>query len=377
LRGEGYFVTALGPETGASASTSGGPSPRAQAGIRVSAKTLGIFCQQLGTLLRAGVPITQALRVSSSQPGKRGWSETIDRVRQHVESGESLSGALSHYPRTFPTLMLRLVEAGETSGSLDATFLRLGETFTAEHELRQKVIGSLTYPAVILVMAAVVIVVLLTFVLPNFVSMFSDLGKLPLPTRMLLATGDWVQKNGLYLLVALVAAVVGLTSYFRTEGGAMARDSFLLRVPLLRDLLLQIEFSRFGRTFGTLLAGGVPALQALQIVSRVTSNRRVSQAFERTAEAVRGGASLAGALEKTRLVPPMLTQMVAVGETTGSLDMILSNVADLYDREVENRLKQLTTLIEPAVIVVVGVIVATIIASVMLPMFQMVSQVGA
>jgi type IV pilus assembly protein PilC len=372
LRSEGYFITAIAPDALAPAAL----RVAAAEGARTTARMLGVFCQQLGTLLKAGVPLTGALRVAAAQPGRRAWTETINRVRGYVEAGESLSGALSHFPRSFPNLMVRLIEAGEAAGTLDRTFERLGEHYLKEHELRQKILGSLTYPAVILVVALTVVTILLVFVLPNFVEMFTGLGlELPVPTRLLLAVGRLVQANGLFLLLALSGLFVGGGLYVRTEGGARARDAFLLRLPLLRDLLLQRELSRFAHTFGTLIAGGVPALQAMQIVSRVADNRVLGEVFARIADQVRGGLSLAGGMEKARIIPGMMVQMVAVGETTGSLDLVLENVADLYDREVDNRLKRLTTLIEPAVIVIVGLVVAVIISSVMLPLFEMIGKV--
>ncbi|MGE5509601.1 MAG: type II secretion system F family protein [Chitinophagales bacterium] len=376
LRSEGYYVTSITPDTRAGSPAVDSRTPGG-GGVRVNAKALSIFFKQISTLLQAGVPITNALGVAASQPGKRGWSEVIQAVRRHVEAGESLSGALSHYGRSFPNLAVRLIEAGETSGTLDKTFDRLAGHYNREHELNQKIVGSLTYPVVILFVAIIVVVVLLVFVLPNFMTMFSTMGReLPLPTRVMLGIGNGIKQHGLLLLTALVALVTGGMFYVRTEAGAKARDAFLLRLPLLRGLMLQMELARFARTFGALLAGGVPALQAMLICSRVANNRVLSESFSRVADQVRGGASLSNAMEKTGLIPGMMLQMVAVGESTGSLDLILDNVADLYERETEATLGTVTTLIEPAVIVFVGLIVAGIIASVMFPMFEMVRNVS-
>jgi type IV pilus assembly protein PilC len=207
--------------------------------------------------------------------------------------------------------------------------------------------------------------------------MFQGMGVvLPLPTRMLIAFGQGVQRIGLFLLVGMALAAGALIVYLRSDQGRRAKDRTLLKVPIIGDLLLQIELARFARTLSTLISGGVPAMQAVQICARVSGNSRLAQAFAQTAESIRTGSRVAAALEKTEVIPAMTVQMISVGETTGSLDLILGNIADLYDLEVENRLQTATTLIEPAVILGVGLIVAVIIASVLLPMFNMIGQLG-
>lgn len=375
LRSEGLFVTTIAEQAGR-AGAFGAPRPVA-AGARINARTLSVFCQQMFTLLRAGVPVVRALTIVAGQAEKPGLRATLERVRAQVEAGESLSAAMGRFGKTFPALLVRLVEAGELSGTLEQVFDRMQDHYAKEHELRQKIVGALTYPMVILCVAVLVVIALLVFVLPNFVNMFSDMNiALPLPTQILLGISAAIRRFWYLTVLVLVGAYVGTSAYLRTETGRWTRDELILRLPVIGRLVRQIEMARFGRTLGTLLAGGIPAVQALQMVSHVVGNQVVTKAVDRAVEGIRNGGQMADSLAKTKVFPTMLTNMVQVGEATGNIDEILGNVAAYYDRETENTVKVLTTLMEPLIIVLVGSVVALIIASVMLPMFEMLGNVS-
>lgn len=375
LRAEGLFVTTIA-EQAARAAAFGAARPVA-AGARINARTLSVFCQQMFTLLRAGVPVVRALTIVAGQAEKPSFRVTLDRVRAQVEAGESLSTALGRFGKTFPPLLVRLVEAGELSGTLEQVFDRMQDHYAKEHELRQKIVGALTYPLVILCLAVLVVAAMLLFVLPNFVEMFAGMSiALPLPTQILLGVSAAVRRLWYLTVLVLVGAYVGIGTYLRTESGRWARDEFVLRLPVVGRLVRQIEMARFGRTLGTLLAGGIPAVQALQMVSHVVGNQVITKAVDRAVEGIRNGGQMADSLARTRVFPSMLTNMVEVGEATGNIDEILGNVAAYYDRETENTVKTLTTLMEPLIIILVGSVVALIIASVMLPMFSMLGNIS-
>ncbi|HHW15482.1 MAG TPA: type II secretion system F family protein [Firmicutes bacterium] len=367
LRAQGYVVTGIKP------------APAARTGRTLvrpvrpaSPRSLAIFCQQFATLQQAGVPVTGALRICAGQAETAAWREALNRIRLQVEKGESLAGAFRQAGRFFPTLVGSLVEAGELSGTLDESFARLAEHFEREHELRQKVGGALLYPAIIICVAVVVVTLLLAFVLPGFLETFQGLGlEMPLPARILLGVGHVARAQGLWILVALAGAGLGVSSWFRTPVGRKWRDLQVLRLPLFGRLVQSLEVARTARTLATMLHSGIPALSALKMTSEVVGNVRFREALAQAAEAVRSGVSLTLALDQTKAFPALVVQIVEVGESTGTVDSMLNHVADFYEREAENKIKALTTALEPAIIIVVGLIVGFIVASIMLPMFDM------
>lgn len=372
LRADGYFVTSVQPLAGKSSVAKKELLPK-----RVSKKDLSIFCRQIGTLLQAGVPVTEALEVTRNQTSNSVLAEAIKKTAASVQTGESVSGAMDKLPKAFPPLLVRMVEAGETTGTLDSTFENMAQHFKRDYELQQKIVGALTYPAVVMIIAVVVVVLLMVVVIPNFVGMFSDMGtELPLPTRMMMAVGNWSQHYWPLLIGVLVAIPLVLSAYIRTEQGKSWRDRVVLKIPVIGLLLTQMEVTRFSRTFGVMVSGGIPIVQAMNMISRVVSNTVIQQAFREATDSIQRGGSLSAALAKAKVFPEMVTQMLEIGENTGSLDMILNNIAEFYDGEVDTQVKALTTLIEPVVIFFLGGIVALVVASVMLPMFEMMGQMG-
>ncbi|MDI6871882.1 MAG: type II secretion system F family protein [Bacillota bacterium] len=367
LRSQGYLVTSLRPQSASAARRAAG-----SAGRTAPARSLAVFCRQFATLVQAGVPVTNALRICGDQADTAAWRDALTRIRLQVEKGDSLSAAFGAVGRFFPPLVASMIEAGELSGTLDESFAGLAVHFEKEHDLRQKVIGALIYPVIVVFVAAVVITVLLLFVLPNFLNIFQSSGiTLPWPARALLALGRFVKAQGLWALLLVVAGAAGAGAWFGTPRGRSWRDYRLLRLPIFGRLAQNIEVTRTARTLATMLKSGIPALSALRMSAGVVGNVHFRRALEETAEAVRGGASLAQGLGQTKMFPGLLVQMVEVGESTGTVDSMLSHVAGFFEQEAENRVKGLTTALEPAIMLVVGVIVAFIVASVMLPMFEM------
>ncbi|MBO8127354.1 MAG: type II secretion system F family protein [Firmicutes bacterium] len=371
LRSEGYYVTSV-------KQVSSGVTVRKELfPKRVTKKDIAVFCRQMGTLLHAGVPITEALHVTRNQTSNPTLVEALKTVLTEVQTGTSLSEAMDKFPKVFPQLLVRMIEAGETSGTLDTTFENMAIHYKRDYDLQQKIIGALTYPAAVMVIAIIVVILLITVVIPNFIDMFAGMGTdLPAPTRIMMAVGNFSKTYWPVLIGGIIALVLGLAAYIRTEKGRQWKDRFLLKVPVVGNLLVQMEITRFSRTFAVMMAGGIPIVQSLNMITKLVGNTKIKEAFAQATDDVRKGGSLSLALAKSKVFPEMVTQMLEIGENTGSIDMILDNLAEFYDGEVDNQVKALTTLIEPLVIGFLGIIVAMVVASVMLPMFEMMGQMG-
>ncbi|MCL6613024.1 MAG: type II secretion system F family protein [Firmicutes bacterium] len=340
-------------------------------------KVLTLFCRQFSVMINAGLPLMPCIRILERQCDHAGFRQVLADVRFALESGESLSRAMSHHPKSFPPIMIHMIEAGEAGGVLDRVLERVAEHFEKESALISKVRSAMTYPIIVLVVAVGVTAALIMFVLPMFAEMFSGANvELPFITKFLLSLSDFLKKNILFILAGLGAAGAGLTAYIRTPGGRRNKDALMLRLPLFGTLTLKMITSRFARTFSTLLASGVPMLQCLEIVGRVVTNVIAAEKLDIVAKSVRSGGSLGLSLEKTELFPPMLVHMTAIGEETGALDALLAKVADFHDEEVDIAVKNLTTAIEPAITVFLAGVVAVILLSVFLPMAKMMQVMG-
>ncbi len=371
LRADGYIVTSIKPAGGKSI-----PAPDLVK-KRVTKRDLAVMCRQLGTLLKAGVPITEALNVTQGQTTNQMLRTALEQVFKDVQIGNSLSAALDKHSTVFPGILTRMVEAGEAAGTLDLTFDNLAEHFKREHELQAKIKGALTYPIVIMSIAILVVILLFTLVLPKFMDMFSGMGVgLPLPTRIMMSVGDFCQRYWWLVGLVIAAVVVGLGAYVKTESGQRRKDRIALQLPVIGKLLMMTEITRFSRTFGVMIAGGIPIVQAMNMIARLVGNTTIKEAFTTATDEVRRGGSLSAALAKAKIFPAMVTQMLEIGENTGSLDMMLDNIADFYDGEVDTLVKALTSLIEPIVILFLGGVVALVVMSVYLPMFQMMGGAG-
>ncbi|HHV63076.1 MAG TPA: type II secretion system F family protein [Firmicutes bacterium] len=394
LRTRGYFTTFIREDVRASTKGPAGPGATyhpggsagpGRAGVRAVAgpkrATLGpgdlaLIARQLGVMLGAGIPLGSGLRILAEQLERPGLRALFGEVREMVETGESLSDALRSFPGAFPRLFINMIEAGETSGQLEEVLKRLAIHYEKELDLRQKVKGALTYPLVVACFAVIVIGVLVVFVLPRFIRMFIDAG-IPVPglTMSVYHFGRAAGSHWYLGPAAIGLAAAAIARYSRSESGRAALDRAVLKLPVVGRIIQKVIVVRFARTFGSLVGGGVPMLQALDVLERVVGNAVVASAIRSVRDGVREGEGVAGPLAGTRVFPPMVTEMIAVGEETGALDDMLAKIADFYEGEVDRSTRSLTTLIEPVIIALIGIVVAFIAASVILPLFGMVNAI--
>jgi len=344
---------------------------------RVRQKDLVLFSRQLSTLIGAGVPIVQGLTILLDQIDNPAFKKVITSVREDIESGTSITEALGRHPTVFGELYVNMVRAGELGGILDAILERLSGYLEAAARLRGKIKSAMVYPAVISLVACAVTSFLIIVVVPAFVKIFQQAGaELPLPTRMLLMFSDFLKRYIIFLIIGLIVFIVGLRQYYKTEAGSMRIDTMLLRVPIFGILLRKIAVAKFTRTFGTLVKSGVPILQALETVAKTSGNRVVEKAVLQAKEAIREGERISEPLRTSGVFPPMVTQMISVGEETGNLDAMLAKIAEFYEQEVDAAVSALTSMIEPVVVVFMGVIIGAIAISMYMPMFQLGALVG-
>ena len=338
---------------------------------KVKLKDLAIFSRQFATMINSGLSLLRTLNILSEQTENPKLAETITALRDDVERGSSLSGAMSKHPKVFTPLFVAMVRAGETGGQLDTVLNRVADNMEADYKLRQKVKSAMTYPIVVAGIAVLLVTVMLLFVVPTFAKMFTDLGgELPLPTKILLA----MSQSAKFLIPAVVvAAIIGRIGYKRAyKANANFRlraDKIKLKIPIFGELFMKVAISRFTRTLGLLLKAGVPVLQALDIVADTTGNEVLTRATSDVKESVRSGETIAGPLSRHPVFPPMVVQMISVGEDTGQVDEMLDKVSDFYDQEVEATTEALTSLIEPIMIAVLGGIVGSMIIALYMPMF--------
>ena len=338
---------------------------------KVKTKDIAIFSRQLSTMVNSGLTLIRALTILDEQTDSAVLKRVLGDVRTTVEQGSSLSAALEAHPTVFSNLYVSMVRAGEVGGALDETLVRLADTLEAAVRLRSKVKSAMAYPLVVLILIVVIVTGMLVFVVPIFEGMYADLGgTLPAPTQLLIAisailTGFWWM-----LLLVLIGSIVGFKRWKKTESGLAAWDRFKVKLPVFGQLVRKIAISRFARTFAVLSRTGVPVLQTLDIVSSTSGNWLMSEATKDIQASVKRGDSLVSPLHRHQIFPPMVTHMMAVGEETGALDTMLAKVADFYDSEVEDTVNAMTSLIEPLLIVVMGVVVGGILISLYLPMFN-------
>jgi type IV pilus assembly protein PilC len=338
---------------------------------KVKLKDLAVFSRQFATMINSGLSLLRALNILTEQTENPTLKAAIKAIRDDVERGSSLSSAMSKHPKIFSKLFVSMVRAGETGGQLDTVLNRVADNLEADHRLRQKVKSAMTYPVVVAGIAVVLLSVMLLFIVPTFAKMFISLGgELPLPTKILLAISS---KAKILIPVLLVLSVGGFITYKRLRPRnaefRLTADKVKLRVPVFGKLFLKVALARFTRTLGLLLKAGVPVLHALDIVSDTTGNEVVTRATMDVKESVRAGESMASPLERHSVFPPMTVQMIAVGEDTGALDAMLDKISDFYDQEVETTTEQLTALIEPVMIAVLGGIIGGMVIALYMPMF--------
>jgi type IV pilus assembly protein PilC len=341
---------------------------------RVKMKELSVFSRQFATMVNSGLPILKALSILADQTESKALSAVVREVRLDVERGSSLSQAMAKHPKAFNNLFVAMVKAGETGGVLDSVLLRLADNIEREVELRQRIKSAMTYPVVVLAMVSLILVAMLLFIVPQFKSIYESLhGVLPLPTRILLFASDVFRKYWWMWIVVIIVAVFLFRRFKATPQGRAMVDAFKLKVPVFGGLFHKSALSRFASTLSILLRSGVPILQSLDIVTETVNNRVVSRAVADVESSVKEGESIARPLGKHKVFPPMVVQMLAVGEETGAVDTMLEKVAQFYDAEVTATVDSLTSLIEPLMIAIIGGAVGLAVIALYLPMFNVIN----
>lgn len=344
---------------------------------RVKDRDMVIFSRQFATMIDSGVPILQALQVMCEQTENPKLRRKLYEVRNDIEGGSSLYEALGKHPDVFDDLYTNMVNAGEAGGVLDVILDRLATYIEKAANLKSKMRAALIYPGVVTFVAVAVVAIILIFVIPTFEQLFSDFGgALPAPTQFVIGLSRWVKGNLLGLFLGGVGLVVGLRLFYRSERGRRLVDQFVLNVPVFGPLLRKFAVARFSRTFSTMVSSGVPILQALDIVARTSGNAIVESGVQDARTSIAEGQTLSDPLDATGVFPPMVVHMISIGETTGSLDSMLGKIADFYDDEVDVAVNTLTALIEPILIVFLGVVVGGLVVSMYLPIFKIAGTVS-
>ncbi|NIR46562.1 MAG: type II secretion system F family protein [Gemmatimonadetes bacterium] len=346
-------------------------------GRRVKMKEIVHFTRQFATMVNSGLPLVQCLEILAQQTENKFLAGSIKEVQADVESGATLADALRNHPKVFSDLYVNMVAAGEAGGILDTVLLRLSVFLEKNEALVRKVKGAMIYPAVILAVAVIAVTVLLVFVIPTFEQMFASVDlTLPAPTRLVIWLSDMLTAYWWLILGLIAAAIWSIRMYYKTSAGRLALDRLLLRVPIIGDLLRKTAVARFTRTLGTLLSSGVSILDGLEITARTAGNRVIHDAVMRSRSSIAGGETIAEPLRQSGVFPPMVTQMINVGEQTGTIDEMLDKIADFYDDEVDTAVEALLAAMEPLLIVFLGVVVGGMIVSMYLPIFDMINVVG-
>lgn len=344
-------------------------------GGKVKDKDIVIFTRQFATMIDAGLPLVQALEILSSQVENKTLAKTLTQVKVDVESGATYADALKKHPRIFSELYVNMVAAGEAGGILDTILNRLATYIEKAMKLKKKVKGAMVYPAVVTSIAVLVIAIIMIFVVPTFAKMFAQLGgTLPLPTRIIINLSNFIAGiGGLLVAGGVVAVGVFLVQFRRTEKGKFITDRILLKLPIFGVLLNKVAVAKFTRTLGTLVSSGVPILDGLDITAKTSGNKVIEYAIVEVRKGVVGGKTLAEPIMKAKVFPPMVTHMIAVGESTGALDAMLAKIADFYDDEVDAAVSNLTAMMEPMLMVFLGGTVGFIVVAMYLPIFKLIT----
>jgi type IV pilus assembly protein PilC len=348
---------------------------KGKTGKRVAAKNLAAFTRQFSVMIDAGLPLAQCLDILGTQETNRNFSTVILQTLSDVESGASLADAMSKHPRTFDPLFTNMIAAGEASGILDTILKRLATYIEKRIKLSNQVKSAVVYPTAVFAIAGLVVGVILWKVIPAFASLFSGLGaELPLPTRVVMALSENLVRLFPFLLVLGGAAVYGFRRYYGTGAGRRMVDGVLLKMPVVGPIVRKIAVARFCRTLGILVSSGVPTLDGLEITARAAGNAVIEAAVMLTRKRFERGETVSAPLRETGVFPPMVTQMIGVGEATGALDTMLAKIADFYEDDVDTAVAGLLTLLEPIMIALLGAVVAAILIAMYLPIFDLISK---
>lgn len=339
---------------------------------KVDSRSMVIFSRQFATMINSGVPILQALQIMCEQTENKLLRRILYQVRNDIESGSSLYDALKKHPKVFDDLYTNMVDAGEQGGVLDVVLQRLAVFIEKAAKLKAKVKSAMIYPIIVLVIAVAVVMVIMIWVIPTFEKMFKDMqGGLPLPTQIAIDASRFVKGNVLFIIGGIIAFIVVFKAFLRWEKGRRVWDRTILFAPIFGNLLRKVAVARFSRTLSTMVASGVPILQALEIVSRTSGNKTVEAGVLKAKKSISEGQTLAEPLDETGVFPPMVIHMISIGESTGQLDAMLEKIADFYDDEVDVAVAGLTSMIEPLMIVFLGVVVGGLVVAMYLPIFKM------
>lgn len=339
---------------------------------KVKAKDLAVFCKQVATLLQAGLNILTCLNVIKNQIPNKKLKNAVENLSEDVEKGTAISASMRRFPDVFPEILINMIEAGEVGGSLDNSFEKMAVQFEKEMKLKQKITNALMYPAIVIFVALAVLNLLLIFVIPTFVGMFNDLGvDLPPTTRFILNASTFMQNNWLILIALIVLLIILINYYKKTPSGSIYFSSLRLKMPIIGKISLFSSIARFTRTLSTLVSSGVPLVTAIETTKNLLSNAYIEDKFEGVVEQVRGGEGLSRPIEALNIFPELVPVMIKTGEESGTLEEMLSKLADLYENEVENMVTRLTAVFEPIMIVFLALIVGFMLASIILPMFKL------
>ncbi|MCW5933188.1 MAG: type II secretion system F family protein [Fimbriimonadia bacterium] len=371
LSEEGFQVVEISQEKGGTRVPSGGYG-------KVKLKDLSIFSRQFSTMLDAGVSLVRCLDVLQQQTNNAKLRKILVDLSARVESGESLSRSMGRHPKAFSPLVLGLIRAGEVGGVLEESLQRISHFLEKDVELRRKITSALTYPVIVLLAATGIVIFLVSWLVPQFASLFAELGvkDMPAPTQMLIDLSAFVTQRWWVMIISLVVIIVAYRLFVSTRMGRRVADRVKLRIPVFGGLHHKIVMARFSRTMGTLLVSGVPILQAMETVAGVVGNSVVSDAVMESRARIREGERIADPLQRSKMFPPMVVHMVGVGEESGSLDQMLTKIADFYEGEVESTIASLTAAIEPVMIVLLGFIVGFIVVSMFLPMISVIQNLS-
>lgn len=344
---------------------------------KVKEKDVIIFARQFSTMIDAGLPIIQCMNILYAQQDNKTFQKMLKEIKESVESGATLAESLKKYPKVFDDLFVNMIAAGEAGGILDIILKRLAGYMEKAAKLKRQVKGAMIYPAMTLAVAVIVVAVLLVFVIPVFEKMFQDFGgQLPGPTQMVVNLSNFVKSKIYYIVGALVIFIFAFKKFYSTEKGRITVDDLVLRLPVFGLLLRKVAVSKFTRTMGTMLSSGVAILEALDIVAKTAGNKTIERAINNVRAGITEGRTMAEPLSESGVFPAMVCQMIAVGESTGALDAMLEKIADFYDEEVDQAVENLTSMIEPFMLVFLGVVVGGLVISMYLPIFTMAQNIA-
>ena len=367
LKRNGIQVLAVKPQSATGGKSLGG----------VKSKDLAIFTRQFSVMIDAGLPLVQCLEILGAQQADKSFQKTIAAVREDVEQGATLQTALSKHPKAFNDLYVNMVGAGEAGGILDIILQRLSGYIEKAVKLTGKVKGAMTYPITVIVIATLVVGIIMVKVIPVFSQMYEGLGSsLPVPTQVCIQLSNVIINYWYLLAIFIFLVTVGLKQYYKTPAGHLALDTLFLKIPIIGDMLRKVAVARFCRTLGTLTSAGVPILEGMDITARTAGNMVIHNAIMKSREAVEQGRNIAGPLAETKVFPPMVIQMVGVGEATGALDAMLSKVADFYEDEVDNAVAAMTSMMEPLIIAILGGVIGFIVVAMYMPIFNLANVMG-